>query len=251
MRAKLKQLLDAPWQHYQQIDSTSAFIAHKNLGELESGFTCSADSQTQGYGRDNRFWHSPVGGLYISVLLKPLQPPAFWNLFSFGAALAAAEAIERSCPEMRIQLKWPNDLIFKRTKIGGIIIQSISGSTASLVVGIGINVSVEITEMKRLIYPAASLKHFANKPPRVADLARICRDSLCRHFIRWEETPDYFLEQWRKRSCTHGNKITFNGPEGVVTGMCLDIDSNGFLQIETREGIKTYCTGDIVEISEI
>ena len=53
-----------------EIDSTNRF-AVDNLDRLPSGTVVWALSQTKGYGRHKRVWHSSKGGLWFSIVFKP------------------------------------------------------------------------------------------------------------------------------------------------------------------------------------
>ncbi len=252
MSTKLENLHRAPWKHMVSIDSTNAYILRQNCRDLPEGFTCSAQTQTHGQGRQDRIWHSPQGGLYLSILLKPTTSTQYWSLFPFIAALAAAEAIEMAAPDLTISLKWPNDLLLDMKKTGGILIQSAMGAAPYLVCGVGINIDCPSDKFPpRMLFPATSLGAFTPKTPAVESLARKLRNHLFNHYIYWENSPDYFLDDWESRSVITDRLITIKQSEGVLQGICRGIRKDGFLLIETSQGNKAICTGDIIEIGEI
>jgi BirA family biotin operon repressor/biotin-[acetyl-CoA-carboxylase] ligase len=100
-----------------------------------------ADAQTKGRGRSGKKWESPKGGLWFSILLRPEIPPNRVPLLQFLAANATRQALENET-DVHVQLKWPNDLVTNRGKLGGILIESKTmGERVSFVVtGIGLNV---------------------------------------------------------------------------------------------------------------
>src|SRR5580700_7774617 len=75
-----------------------------------------ADEQTAGRGRGDHRWESNAGqGLYVSVLLRLAISAARLPLFPLAAGLAAADAI-RSASGLRVDLRWPNDLLLGSRK---------------------------------------------------------------------------------------------------------------------------------------
>ncbi len=96
-----------------------------------------ADEQTAGRGRSGRRWHSaPRSGLWISTLL-----PATWGApahLPLLVGLAAARAAETAAPPIGvIGLKWPNDLMLRGRKVGGILCER---HASGVVAGVGLNV---------------------------------------------------------------------------------------------------------------
>ena len=113
------------------------------------GFVVYAERQTEGRGRMARRWVSPRGeGLYFSALVRPTQPVNRWPLLTLAAGAALAHAVnELSVMEgfprsIKVELKWPNDLIVSGKKAAGILLETAGGRgpLAAAVVGVGINV---------------------------------------------------------------------------------------------------------------
>ncbi len=90
-----------------------------------------ADEQTAGRGRGGHSWHSTRGdGLYVSVLVTPELPldRALW--LSLATGLAARQAI-LSTAGIRIDLRWPNDLLSDGRKLGGILVETSVANAAT------------------------------------------------------------------------------------------------------------------------
>ena len=120
-----------------------------------------AESQSAGRGRLGRRWTSPAGkGLLFSVVLRPAVAMSDAYLLTLVAAAAAAEGIEAAAG-VRVQIKWPNDLFIDDRKAGGILME-VAGEQDEVewvVVGIGINVNTEFSELPvALRRTATSLK---------------------------------------------------------------------------------------------
>lgn len=135
-----------------------------------------AREQTAGRGQWGRQWQSPVGGLYLSMAIAP-------NLAALNAGaltMASAWAIATSLREVGIPvlLKWPNDLILAKRKLGGILTETRvhRGQIAKAVVGVGINWSNPVP--KTGINLQSFLADFPTDFPTDKGAAEVCLEKL-------------------------------------------------------------------------
>jgi len=106
------------------------------------GLLVLADEQTAGRGRQGRSWHSPAGaGVWVVALLRPEVPPSPGAL-AIRVGLRLVEAVAEVAPRARPGLKWPNDLIVRHRKAGGVLCEARWQGTALgwIAVGVGVNV---------------------------------------------------------------------------------------------------------------
>lgn len=99
-------------------------------------FAVVALEQTAGRGRDERSFHCPPGGLWVSLVLPPPRGPQGMPL-TLPLAMAAALAVERLAP-VEVSLKWPNDLCVGDRKLAGLLVD-VEGRAP--IVGLGMNVT--------------------------------------------------------------------------------------------------------------
>ncbi len=140
------------------VGSTNDELRELSAGGAGEGCVVVADRQTAGRGRMGRRWHSPAGlGLYVSVLIEPGGRPAEATRWTILASLAACLAC-REAAGCDATLKWPNDLIFRGLKLGGILAEMRSAGSSSdrLIVGLGLNVSQEAGEFEEELRGAAT-----------------------------------------------------------------------------------------------
>lgn len=129
------ELLDA-------VGSTNDELRRLAAEGAPEGTVVIAERQRAGRGRLGREWHSAAGlGLYVSVLFRPSRPAEESARWTLAASVAACDA----CCELAdcgVWIKWPNDLMTVRGKLGGILTElRTSGSRpVELVVGAGLNV---------------------------------------------------------------------------------------------------------------
>ncbi len=105
-----------------------------------AGTAVIAGEQLEGRGSRGRTWHSPVGGLWLSMVFHP-PAVAGIEVLSLRVGMAVAEAIQARVPRP-LQLKWPNDLMLEGRKVGGVLCEARWQGDALgwVAVGIGMNV---------------------------------------------------------------------------------------------------------------
>jgi BirA family biotin operon repressor/biotin-[acetyl-CoA-carboxylase] ligase len=125
------------------VGSTNDELRELSAAGAGEGCVVVADRQSSGKGRMGRSWHSPSGlGLYISVCVMPGGKPEEITRWTILASLAACRAC-RATACCDAGLKWPNDVIFRGLKLGGILAETRSAGPSSerLIIGLGLNVS--------------------------------------------------------------------------------------------------------------
>jgi len=120
---------------------------------LQPGAGIAARFQTAGVGRGGAAWHSPEGGVYLSVLVGQGLPAAEADLLGAAAALAVLRTGRELLPGEKVFLKWPNDVVTwgpRRTigKLAGVLVRTeITGERVErAAVGIGLNVRKVVEE---------------------------------------------------------------------------------------------------------
>lgn len=124
---------------FKEVSSTNDQVKKALRAHAAEGYVCRARKQTGGYGRQGRYWTSPEGGLYQSILLRPTRDVTKLPQLGFVMALSIRAALLRlsAMPADSIKVKWPNDLMAGEKKIAGISMEATSGGVC---VGVGVNV---------------------------------------------------------------------------------------------------------------
>ncbi|HET8633456.1 MAG TPA: biotin--[acetyl-CoA-carboxylase] ligase [Gemmatimonadales bacterium] len=113
------------------------------------GTAVAALEQTSGRGSRRRDWSSPPGGLWMSVLLRPLRDSGM-QVLGLRAGLAIVHALDR-LGARGLMLKWPNDIMALEKKAGGILCEARwnGDRPAWVAVGIGLNLRNELPDELR------------------------------------------------------------------------------------------------------
>jgi len=126
--------------HFPTVDSTMDEALSFVREGLEHPLLIVADEQKHGKGRGKNEWSSPKGGFYGTYAL-PLEKRATEQqiLFMHYAAAVAVQQVLEKETGLEIKTKWPNDIYFCNKKLGGILIEYLSGDKLFLLIGIGVN----------------------------------------------------------------------------------------------------------------
>ncbi|MBI4381658.1 MAG: biotin--[acetyl-CoA-carboxylase] ligase [candidate division NC10 bacterium] len=235
---------------FQAVDSTNDEAKALAVRGALEGTVVIADAQERGRGRMGRSWTSPPGvGVYFSVILRPaIQPHAAPALSLLGAA-AVAEAIE-AVAGLAAGVKWPNDLIVRGRKVGGIL-GEVAAETSHLdyvVLGIGINVNqTEASFEGELRHTATSLRIEAG---RLVDRTAMIR-SLCESLDRWyncflSEGLAPIIERLRQSCLTLGQRVVARSGDQQLCGLAVDLDHAGALLIrDADQRLHRLIAGDV------
>lgn len=138
-----------PLLAFNEVGSTNDVAKQMALNNAPDGLAIVARSQTGGRGRRGRTWACfPNRAVYLSVLLRPpALPPEDVSWLGILGGLAAANALQ-DVGVKNLRIKWPNDVLVNRKKIGGVLVEPRlgEGKVAFAVIGIGINVRQDATD---------------------------------------------------------------------------------------------------------
>jgi len=183
-----------------------------------------AAEQRAGRGSRGRTWHSPRGGLWLGVLRRGDGSPGGLELLSLRAGLAVARVLDGLPPVAPVELKWPNDLIVRGRKVGGILVEARWQGTTLGWAAIGLGLNVRNTLPADLEDRATSLGAYCDETtvealaqPIAASLAEV---DLAAPRLSGEELAEYTRRDWLLgRAVTSPRQGTAEGvgPDGSLS----------------------------------
>lgn len=236
--------------HFPSLNSTNTKAKELASTDIANGTVVISEEQTSGRGRFGRQWISPkFKGIWMSIILKPdMDPTNASNITLIGAA-AVTEALAELGVEAKI--KWPNDIILNNKKLGGILTEMSSELNLInyIIIGIGINVNISSEDFsKELEEIATSLKiQTGEELSRKELLANILGhfERLYEEYIN-ENNLNSTLEVCKKSSILLGKEIQLYCKGVLVTAKAVDIDEEGLLIIEHKDGrIEKIISGEV------
>ena len=233
-----------------QVDSTNDQLKVLARQGAPHGTVFAAGAQTGGHGRLGRVFHSPQGtGMYLSILLRPQCVPMELMHLTCASGVAMCNAIERAAG-FRPGIKWTNDLVYHKRKLGGILTEmglTPQGSVDYAIVGIGINCSQQELDFPEEIRTVAgSLEMVTKRPVSRSALAASMMEALQEMadalFVRKEE----LMAQYRRDCITIGKEISLIRSEEIRRGTALDVDENGALVVAFSDGnVEVVNSGEV------
>ena len=145
---------------YKKVRSTND-IALKLIKQSVSKPTLvTTEKQTNGRGTIGKKWISKKGNLFISLFFQFDQKKINFKQFAILNALILKKVISKTISK-NIKIKWPNDLMFNKMKICGILQEVIKFENFDyLIVGIGLNTNIN---PKNKSFNSTSLKNILKK----------------------------------------------------------------------------------------
>jgi BirA family biotin operon repressor/biotin-[acetyl-CoA-carboxylase] ligase len=200
------------------------------LGATE-GTLVLALEQTAGRGRLQRAWVSARGaGIWFSLVLRPGIQVEAAGFLSIVAGVGAAEGL-RAATGADVRLKWPNDLMARDRKLGGILAeaQAAGQELRFVILGIGINLEAPQGE---LATPAIGLAELADHAQPAGVLAAVLERIEHRYYEYLDIGAEPARRAWLDLSMSLGR--TFEaGVDGTrVRGRAVDLDPGGGLVLE-------------------
>jgi BirA family biotin operon repressor/biotin-[acetyl-CoA-carboxylase] ligase len=246
VRARIEALL-VEWT----LESTNTRLLDSLPPKAGEATVVLAEHQTGGRGRRGRGWIAPPGGaLCLSLGWQYADMPPDLSALSLVVGLCVVEALAE-LQVGAVRLKWPNDLVTERGKLGGILIEmrAEAGGPVHVVVGIGLNVLLDAAAR-------AAVKASGN----IADDIRAQRDPapdrnalvaalLNRLVPALEEFPRRgltpHLAHWRECDALWEREVRVEIAGEVTRGVARGIDAHGALLIETPAGVQRFISGEV------
>ena len=233
---------------YREVDSTQTTAAALARQGAPSGTAVGAARQRRGRGRSGHEWASPVGCLYLSVIVDGPQEP----LVSLVVGARLAEDLERRYG-VSPRIKWPNDLVIIRPpepigKLAGILVEAMTDvrGSARLLVGVGLNVAAPDDQFPLELRPhVASLRGLVHPLPSLSEVEGTVRGAIESAMADLSSPPEKArgLREVERRLYGVGRPASLAGrPLGILRS----IDPDGALRLEGPNGPVTVRAGEVV-----
>jgi len=243
----MSKLLGSKIIRYGVVPSTNAILKELVADGIGPGTVVTAGKQTDGRGRLSRKWESPIGGLWMSVLLE-MNSSIDIDKFGLVPLMAGASVATAILMEYGLDagVKWPNDVMIDGRKVCGILCELIECNGAHhAIIGIGINVNNPVKEGYVFSGISTSIAEEFDKSVKMEVLENTILEELdFRSDLLFNGEYDKILDDWRELSVTIGKKIKIITPNEEVSGIARNIDENGSLIIENNGQLVKVSTGD-------
>ena len=222
---------------YDKLDSTNEEIKRLYNSNLEKKLIVVTSGQSSGKGRYKRKWISPYKcGLYSSYLIDRSDYPI--ELLPLSISLACVKSLDEYTFN-QTKIKWPNDLILKNKKLGGVLIERYE---KSFIVGIGIN----LFKNKDLPPTAISLEEVNStlsksfKQLRNEILHKLtCELEIVLNLLSCKKKKLILQDVVKFLTTPQGSLISFIKEDGIFHGKVVGLSEGGELIVELESDLKS------------
>ena len=244
MKTEILSLLPAgfAWRerifYFDTIDSTNTHCKALAQQGAPHGTVVLAGHQTGGRGRMGRAFQSPAGlGVYLSVILRPQCKPEELLHLTCAAGTFMCDAVSHAAG-FRPGIKWTNDLVFQKRKLGGILTELVTTPQGlAAIVGIGINCNQDTADFDPDIQSfAGSLAMVTGKALSPAALAAAMISALKDMDGQLLTEKAAIMTRYREDCITVGQEVSLVRGESHRRGYAYGIDENGALLVRWPDG---------------
>ncbi|MBE6501750.1 MAG: biotin--[acetyl-CoA-carboxylase] ligase [Methanobrevibacter thaueri] len=236
---------------YREVNSTNTIAKFLSQNGIGNGSVVIAEKQTAGRGRSGKTWESPLGGIWLSIILTPNVDYSNIPLITLATGVAVAKTLERIEVES-CEIKWPNDIMINGKKVCGILTEATTSfnSIENVVVGVGIDANLNIEDFpEELKDKTTSLEIELGRKVDENLLIKLFLEEIEEIFELFNHgRHEEILKEWRKRSYTIGKivevKKPFNQPYDAYA---LGISKEGSLVVEKTDGtLEKVISGECI-----
>jgi len=233
-----------------RIDSTNSELSRRAaVGDVHR-LLLAAEWQTAGRGRRGRGWSAVIGGsLSFSLGWRFERGAGFLSGLPLAVGLAVVRALEAEGFH-GVALKWPNDLVHRHAKLGGILLE-LSGDALGpsvAIIGVGLNVRLPASLRREVAQPVTDLAAIAARRTidRNALLARVAVELVRMLLVYATKGFVPFRTAWQRRHALQKKSVRIVLPDGVaVRGEVVGVDADGALILDSAGRRSRYVSGEV------
>lgn len=208
--------------------------------------------QTAGRGRKGNPWWSSGGALTFSWVVNAADLPLTSErrpLISLAAGLAVRDALLDMLPNCPFVLKWPNDVLIGDRKVCGILVeQHAVAQRQAVIIGIGVNVNNSLCDAPmEIAQRATSLFDLEGHSFDLTSLLILILQRLRLRINQLTTQPRLALAETNGHNVLTGRIVTLQIGDTTITGLCMGIDDEGQLVLQTEQQVHRCASGIVVQ----
>lgn len=250
---EVESLLDTEWAgkpvvYYPETDSTNIRIRHLGDEGAPHGTLAVADRQTAGRGRRGRTWESPGGScIYMSILLRPDLAPEKAPMLTLVMACGVAEGI-MDCADVKVQIKWPNDIIVSGKKLAGILTEMSTQVDYINHVTVGVGINVNVQNFPEEIQTATSLLSETGTQTKRAPVIAAVMKHFEENYKIFMQTEDMsgLMKKYSSLLVNQGREVLILEKDAEYKAYAEGINQKGELVVRREDGtVENICAGEV------
>ena len=209
-------------------------------------------NQSAGRGRKGNPWWSSAGALTFSGVVDAAQLPVTVerrSMVSLAAGLAVRDALLTLMPGCPFVLKWPNDVLIGDRKVCGILVEQHSvAQRQAVIIGIGVNVNNSLRDAPaEIAQRATSLFDLEGRSFDLSSLLIVILQRLSFRINQLTIQPRLALAETNSHNVLTGRIVTLQVGDATITGLCVGVDDEGQLVLQTELQLHRCASGIVVK----
>ena len=236
---------------FKEVSSTNTLARFLSMNGIADGSVVISEKQTNARGRSGKSWESPLGGVWLSIVLNPHVDYAKLPLITLATGVAVAKTLEKVGVE-NPEIKWPNDIMINGKKVCGILTEAITklNTIENVIIGVGIDANLDVEDFPEELQAGTTTLQ--------KELGRKGSENLLiKTFLEeFEEISELFdhegyeeiLKEWRKRSYSIGKIVEVREPFNKnYDAYVLGVSREGALIVEKIDGtLEKVISGECI-----
>lgn len=236
---------------FNEVMSTNTIAKFLSMNGVGNGAVVISEKQTKARGRSGKNWESPLGGVWLSIILNPNVNHSKIPLITLATGVAVENTLKRIGVK-NAEIKWPNDILIHGKKVCGILTEAITSfnTIESVIIGVGIDANISIEN-----FPEELRENMTTLNDEIGE--KVDKNLLIKLFLEeFEKISEQFineeyetiLKEWRKNSYTIGKIVEVHEPfSKPYDGYVLGISRDGSLVVEKIDGtLEKVISGECI-----
>ena len=236
---------------FKEVSSTNTVAKFLSTNGIDDGSVVISEKQTSARGRSGKAWESPLGGVWLSIILNPHVDHSKLPLITLATGVAVAKTLEKIGVE-NPEIKWPNDIMINGKKVCGILTEAVAkfNTIENVIIGVGIDANLDVDMFpEELQEGTTTLKEELGREGNENFLIK----TFLEEFENISELFDHegyeaILKEWRKRSYSIGKIVEVRAPFNKnYDAYVLGISREGALVVEKIDGtLEKVISGECI-----
>lgn len=236
---------------FNEVSSTNTLARFLSMNGIADGSVIISEKQTNARGRSGKAWESPLGGVWLSIVLNPHVDYAKLPLITLATGVAVAKTLEKVGVE-NPEIKWPNDIMINGKKVCGILTEAVTklNTIENVIIGVGIDANLDIEDFPEELQEGTTT--LQNELGRKGSENLLIKTFL-EEFEKISELFDHegyeeILKEWRKRSYSIGKIVEVREPFNKnYDAYVLGVSREGALIVEKIDGtLEKVISGECI-----
>jgi len=224
---------------FSSVESTMEIASSLAKEGAPEGTVVIAEEQTKGRGRAGHYWFSPEGGLYLSLILRPTFSCSYISQLSLMGAVGIVKSIREIALSLPSKIRWPNDVVIKKRKVGGVLseVKRERNKVNFVIMGIGVNLNIEEFPFP-LSLKATSLKKELSYSVSLRDFFPVLLNKIEDLYFSFKKNFSSFSEEVHLFSSLIGEQVKIQNEGEELNGQVQNIDEQGNLILRLESGLQ-------------